>query len=218
MLLKVQAAGLDDRRSTRLFVCACGRLIWHLLSDDVGRPSIELSERFADGRADWGDLQAERLRIGSAPYPDEQSRRMIIRSSADFLMAFDFSIRSVVATVVGVRELAMQLDRADCESAVCNLIREIFTNPFRPEVFDPTWLTPTVVVFAQAIHNGSDYDQMPMLGDALEEAGCSSPGIVDHCRGKSKHVRGCWVVNALIAPDLNKYRPPDYPRSEWTIM
>ena len=64
MLEFVGKANLDRARPSRLFVCACGRLIWHRLTDEVGRPSIELSERFADGRADWADLQAEFVRIG----------------------------------------------------------------------------------------------------------------------------------------------------------
>jgi hypothetical protein len=212
MLQRVRAYKLDEPRATRLFVCACGRLIWPQLTDEVGRPSIELSERFADGRADWRDLQAELIRIDRVLYPE--AGRLLSRSAADFLMVFDFSIRAAERAAKGVRQLANLLDHVDLEPAQCDLIREIFPDdPRRPEVFDPAWLTPTVVELAQAIHDRSAYDEMPILGDALEEAGCPSPVILDHCRGRSKHVRGCWVVNALIAPDLRKYRPPDYPRA-----
>ena len=40
-------------------------------------------------------------------------------------------------------------------------------------------------------------DNMPVLADALEEAGCANAAILDHCRGREQHRRGCWVLDLL---------------------
>lgn len=63
---------------------------------------------------------------------------------------------------------------------------------------DPRWLTPTVVALAVSIFNDSAYDRMPILADALEEAGCDNPDVLRDCRGDAPHVRGWWVVNLLL--------------------
>jgi hypothetical protein len=79
-----------------------------------------------------------------------------------------------------------------------DLIRDIIGNPFRPVIFDPSWLDSTVIELARSIYDARDFDRMPMLGDALEKAGCNNRTILDHCRGQVKHVRGCWVVDHLL--------------------
>lgn len=78
------------------------------------------------------------------------------------------------------------------------LIHDIFGNPFRPVNIDPSWLTSTVVVLASGIYQDRAFDRMPILADALQDAGCDNEGILSHCRGDSTHVRGCWVVDLLL--------------------
>jgi hypothetical protein len=51
---------------------------------------------------------------------------------------------------------------------------------------------------AQAIYNERGFDRLPILGDALEDAGCTDRDILDHCRGPGPHVRGCWAVDLLL--------------------
>src|SRR4051794_18174916 len=53
---------------------------------------------------------------------------------------------------------------------MCYFIREIFGNPFRPVTLNPLWLTPTVQQLAALIYEERQFDKMPLLGDALEEA------------------------------------------------
>jgi hypothetical protein len=64
---------------------------------------------------------------------------------------------------------------------------------------DPAWLTTTVKQLAAAIYEERAFDRMPILGDALEEAGCSNVDILNHCRQPGEHVRGCWVVDLNLA-------------------
>jgi hypothetical protein len=40
---------------------------------------------------------------------------------------------------------------------------------------------------------------MPILADALQDAGCDNDDILDHCRDSNgAHTRGCWVVDILL--------------------
>jgi len=79
------------------------------------------------------------------------------------------------------------------------LIRDIFSNPFRPVTFDPAWQTSTVVALAQQMYESRDFSPMPILADALQDAGCANDDILGHCRGEGVHVRGCWVVDLVSA-------------------
>ena len=82
--------------------------------------------------------------------------------------------------------------------AMCRAIRDIFGNPFRPVVADPTWLTPTAQSIAAAIYQDRTFDRLPILADALEEAGCTHAVVLLHCRTPGEHVRGCWVVDLVL--------------------
>jgi hypothetical protein len=77
-------------------------------------------------------------------------------------------------------------------------LRDIFGNPFRPVTLDPTWRTPEVLLLARSLYEERRFEDMPVLADALEEAGCQNPDILAHCRQPGEHVRGCWVVDLLL--------------------
>jgi hypothetical protein len=83
-------------------------------------------------------------------------------------------------------------------------IRDIFGNPFRPVAVDPDWLTwngGTVPKLAQAIYDQRRFQDLPILADALEEAGCTNADILNHCRQPGEHVRGCWVVDLVLGKE-----------------
>jgi hypothetical protein len=84
---------------------------------------------------------------------------------------------------------------------VCQLLRDIFGNPFQPVVFLSEWRTDTAVSLARTMYDSRDFSAMPILADALQDAGCDSPDILDHCRGPGPHVRGCWVVDLVLGKE-----------------
>ena len=88
----------------------------------------------------------------------------------------------------------MAPERAD----QADLLRDIVGNPFRPVPFDPAWRTSTVMALTEAIDAERAFDRLPILADALEEAGCDHPDVLAHCRGPGLHVRGCWVIDAVL--------------------
>jgi hypothetical protein len=78
------------------------------------------------------------------------------------------------------------------------LLYDVFGNPFRPVAFSPEWRTNTVIALARQMHESRDFSAMPILADALQDAGCDNADILDHCRGPGPHVRGCWCVDLVL--------------------
>ncbi len=65
-------------------------------------------------------------------------------------------------------------------------------------LFQPAWRSETVVALASGIYAERAFDRLPILADALEEAGCNHPDVLAHCRGSGPHARGCWVVDLVL--------------------
>jgi hypothetical protein len=96
-------------------------------------------------------------------------------------------------------------------SEVAGHFRCMFGNPFRPVTLDPAWLRwngGTVAHLAQAAYEERylpsgelDRGRLGILADALEDAGCTDPSILDHLRGDGEHVRGCWAVDLLLGKE-----------------
>jgi len=79
-------------------------------------------------------------------------------------------------------------------------VRDLF--PPGPVGIDPAWLRwkgGTLFSIARRIYQERAYHEMPILADALEEAGCQDQDILDHCRSGNEHVRACWVIAALLS-------------------
>jgi hypothetical protein len=144
-------------------------------------------EQFADGIATDTDLAAVRLVF--APF----AGRRIFRQ--DELVVFRV-IQRVLATLDSPDTFSITWDKNQPERTA-STIRDIFGNPFRPASLDPSWLTSTVLALAEGIYQDRAFHRMPVLADALQDAGCENLDILDHCRCDRSHVRGCWVVDLL---------------------
>ena len=88
--------------------------------------------------------------------------------------------------------------RRDEQEMQLPLLRDIFGNLFRPVTADPSWFTSTAATLATGIYAERAFDRLPILADALEDAGCANADILAHCRGGGEHVRGCWVIDLLL--------------------
>jgi hypothetical protein len=62
----------------------------------------------------------------------------------------------------------------------------------------PGWVTDTVRLIARQAYARRDFSAMPVLADALEDAGCDRADVLGHLRGPGPHVRGCWVVDQIL--------------------
>ncbi len=72
----------------------------------------------------------------------------------------------------------------------------------RPVAFDPDWRTSTVMQLARGIYDQRTFDQLPILADALQDAGCDADAILDHFRDPTAtHVRGCWALDLVLGKE-----------------
>jgi hypothetical protein len=91
------------------------------------------------------------------------------------------------------------MQAAEERAAQTQLLRDIVGNPFRPVSFSPEWRTSTAVGIAKGMYESRDFSPMPILADALQDAGCDHADILNHCRDTQQvHVRGCWVVDGVL--------------------
>ena len=197
-------------RKLRLFVCACCRRIWPLLKDERSRKVVEVGEQFADAltddkcredallAADRPMLALQRyLRKSRVPRPLPKALSAGIAARLACWPASSYA-GAVDACVTHTRQA---LDPCG-DPRLCDLMRDIFGNPFRPSPPLPqavlAWDNSTAARIAQAIYDERDFGRLPVLGDALEEAGCTDADILAHCRSAGPHVRGCWVVDLIL--------------------
>ncbi len=78
---------------------------------------------------------------------------------------------------------------------------EVLGNPFRPVSVEPAWLAwsgGAVTALARGIRQDCRFEDLPLLADALEEAGCADESMLEHCRRPGGHMRGCWVIDLLL--------------------
>jgi hypothetical protein len=218
--------GKVDERKLRLFACACCRRIWPLLTNEASRKVVETAERFADGVSAIDELAAahtvaERLvetlsgvtmwDCGWAVERTSRTERLttgILEEAAQNaawspagLLEVNAAARLAPDNLTRGGRSAAQRVYARERAAQSQMLRDIFGNPFRLVAVDltwPAWNDGTVRRIAQAIYDERAFDRMPILADALEDAGCDSADILNHCRSGSEHVRGCWVVDLLL--------------------
>jgi hypothetical protein len=215
------------KRRQRLYACACCRRAWHLF-DERERGVVEVAERAADGQASRQQLataavDAEASRrerdgdVRSAKQPTEAAMnetrmRMLLAHALTSVTSYWLSFSagwptmSVAAALVmseqaqgtAALQAAMRLE----QRRHADLLRDIFRNPFRPALpFDRSALVPKgshVERVARTIYDERRWDEMPVLADALEEAGCADADLLDHCRAATPHARGCWAVDLIL--------------------
>lgn len=79
------------------------------------------------------------------------------------------------------------------------VLREVVANPFRDIDFRPEWRTETVLGIAESIDEASAWDRLPILADAIQDAGCEIEYVLEHCRNSLlTHRRGCWVLDLVL--------------------
>lgn len=195
--------GYSERR-WRLFACACCRHLWHLLSE-AERAILEAVERCADGLLPAEELYATAgvHRIAGVPnyVPGhiQHGYRAVLEAASPHAW---FRARNARAFVVdALRAAAGPAERVLEWRRPSDLLRCLFGNPFHPVTLDLSWYPPKVVQLAQAIYDERAFDRLPLLADALEEAGCTNAAILAHCRDSGEHVRGCWVLDLLLGKE-----------------
>jgi hypothetical protein len=208
-MLAALGEGLSERKK-RLFACACCRRVLSRIPDGRACAALEVSEAFADGAA-----TSEQLAAAYAVAWEVYEAAM---SSGEPEEPFTEAVEQACGAALGdVAEVAQEarLDPAlDDEpsaadrrftrrerKAQADLIRDIFGGPPSPPAPPPGWLTPAVLALARGIYEGRAFDRLPVLADALQDAGCEDERVLGHCRGPGPHVRGCWLVDCILGKE-----------------
>jgi hypothetical protein len=212
MLLHLDRERRLDRRKARLFAAACCRRVAHLLSDWGSREALEVAERHADGL--FSDLDLDRAQRAARGAAAGERQNAAAAFAVLFLTgAVSFaSDRLHLARAVGSNAAEAAGDAGDEDQsttahyservAQARLLRELFGNPFRSVTANRAWLgwnDGTVGKIARVVYQERCFAEMPVLADALEEAGCADGDLLAHCRQSAEHFRGCWVLDLLLA-------------------
>jgi hypothetical protein len=155
------------------------------------------AERFADGQLEDDELAVARNAAAAVPVGWAIGDRMLYAYAAAETALDRASFNSQYH-----RGLLGQSGVGAMNDAGPRLLRDIFGPlPFRAIALDPAWLTwnhATVHAIAGRIYDERTFHDLPILADALEDAGCTDPDILAHCRQGGEHVRGCWVVDLIL--------------------
>jgi hypothetical protein len=211
-----------NSRKLRLFACACCRRAWNPFVNPFTIRTVMAVEAFADGEIGPKDLERVHEAAGRAAatarngasrddsgYLAHVAEAAASAAQADALIAVELAFRAAARAAAdapamideqpggrtGYAEYKAELaEQAD-------LLRDIFGNPFQSLEIQLEWLTSDVIALAHGIYSDRAFDRMPILADALQDAGCDDDDILNHCREAREHVRGCWVVDLLLSKE-----------------
>jgi hypothetical protein len=217
-------------RRARLFAVACCRRAWGHHTDSLSHDAFGVMERQADGlaeSAEWERVRAAALgpdalvptSTGSFTVRERNHPCWVLSRAASappgdamlhaaWRAAVDAGYRAPTSAggSRGQRAafLAAQAEESASQRA---LLRDIFGNPFRPLLLEPSWRTPAVLSLSQAAYDERimpqghlDPVRLAVLADALEELGAAGEAV-GHLRSAGPHVRGCFVVDAVLGRD-----------------
>jgi len=100
----------------------------------------------------------------------------------------------------GYREYADMLTHRVSPCRAARLLRCALGNPWKPPRVLPHWLhwqDGLVGQLALLIAREGRLELLPILADALEDAGCQDEELLSHLR-ESDHCPACWALDALL--------------------
>lgn len=232
-MVRYVAAHASDRK-IRLFLCAHARTAWPDMTFR-GRRAVEVAERYCDDPTAYSDMLGAGRAFNpgwsdeAAPWEEQRQREFNPEEAAARSHGEGLARRCTYARAKQGLELLLLYN--DTRPEVVPLLHEVFGNPFDPVALEPAWLTHEgglIPRLARAIYEERAWDRMPILADALEDAGCSDPRILEHCRSDAAHAKGCWVIDLLTGGEplgvaqeeaLDRPEPPPLtlPRPAWVV-
>jgi hypothetical protein len=217
LMLWWQAGKVSDRK-LRLFSAAWCHRVSKRLTDARSCKAVDVAELYADGQASSEALRvacqeaqlAEATELSrwqtALSEKNQQARhisdqnRIIEQTKLEYQAACCARWSAEEEAQRAAYVIAGMKDKAN----KALLLHDLFGNPFRTISINPVcfiWNDATLSKIAQAIYDERAFERMPILADALEDAGCDNADILNHCRQPGVHVRGCWVVDLLLGKE-----------------
>jgi hypothetical protein len=216
-----------SERRLRLIACAIWRFARDEYGEDISDESIAAAERYSEGKSLDPALLVQRTgreaafaALHHARTRTETIRRQQLATTLnDRLMpalqrASDFAARGGPAAVKRACKTVARHYRESDEketrrlaaqdrSALCDILRDILGNPYRLVSIKPDWLDANrrlARAIAEDIDETGQFDDLPVLADALEEGGCTDERILSHAR-QPRHYRGCWLIDSILSKE-----------------
>ncbi len=209
MLTFLASRGHTSERKMRLFACACFRRSWQDSSEEHGQSALDVAERYADGMADDEEREgALRAAASSARFGPGAVRRAVVtvaRTGAMVAAASAGQLAAIRSETTWSPEFWEKESRRHS-----SLVRDLFgLLPFRSaRAIDPAWRGGTVPQLARAVYEKRRLPEVTLeparlavLGDALEDVGCTDAELLGHLRGPGPHVRGCWALDLILSKE-----------------
>lgn len=198
--------GKVSERKSRLYACGCCRRVWHRLPGPRSRSAIEIAERFADSNAKVLDLQ--RAQVGARDENDPEAspdENPAIWATADsaYAGATEAAVWALAIVAARARVGCRRQHVAAERQGQSDLARDIFS-PFGRSRIDPSWLFWNEGFphrLSAEVYAERSFTRMPILADALEDAGCTDAAILSHLRSPGPHVRGCWALDLILGKE-----------------
>ena len=183
-----------NARKLQLFACGC-------LGTVKGRPfpfevskAIGYIEKYCDGLLSWNDASKRINRI-------QFKCDTIVVGTNEYRFEFPpllEAVDDIAQLTVNYCSFIGTYHMRTTNLSLVGVLRDIYGNPFRPVILNTSWRTSTVVALANGIYEEKAFDRIPILADALQDAGCDNDDILNHCRQPGEHVRGCWCVDLIL--------------------
>lgn len=198
-----------SERKLRLFAAYCCRNILHPETEEAVRRAVDLGETYAEGRASASDLYAADGPVAGVWLETFGSDRV---SAAAYCLT-QYGVENPLLAAQGASEngidaarLHAGTGRAESEATLQSVwLRDIFPSPFRPKFVNRDWFAwneATATTLAEQRYASQDFSAMPILADALQDAGCDNDDVLGHCRdANATHVRGCWVCDLVLGKE-----------------
>ena len=186
--------GRATERKLRLFACACEREYLRNRPDlgdgGIVRRLTAVTERYVDGAATYAEWDAVRSCVHGMFHATDPNFHAAHASEGAEGAAGWYD-----QPPDGSPNYPQRFDQLRYQAGV---LRDLVGNPFAPPALDPAWRTEAVVGLARGVYEDRAFDRLPVLADALEDAGCDDGDVLAHCRGPGPHARGCWVVDLIL--------------------
>ncbi len=191
-------------RQRRLIGTACCERIERLLPPGA-RNVLEASWQLADRAIKVSEFEVIQLPVGVRHNPFTRLFRSACAEYAEQAMAYLFDSWLPLEDLLEYAQRALMAETSESaareeEAVQARIVRCVVRNPFVPVRFDRAWATDTATILAQQMYDSREFGAMPVLADALQDAGCENDDILAHCRDPhAAHVRGCWVCDLVLA-------------------
>ena len=191
---------VKSNRKLTLFAVACCKEVKHLMKDARSLAAIKSCKEFADGL-----ISRELMLIAStaayAAYAAASAAASAAAYAAYAAYAAAYAAYAAAYAAYAASSAAYAASTATAAYATAtyrNIFEDICRNSFVITKIDPRWLTSNVVDLAGAIYIEENFSIMPILADALMDAGCDDEDIIANCRSGDRHYLGNWVVDLIL--------------------